>query len=418
MFKNCSLLMTSVLIVLLISVMGTANSQALDPVSRDTDIDVSNHGINELTAGIRTLPPTKQKAFFPIYLANKIPINLPGFWKLVNNPDDAWTMLRFFNEPYSPEILDVLERVLPAASKEKKLRIGAILYRYDRPSGYAALSKILDEDTDQKVLLTFALNKDRTKLPQILKALSAPADTQEKFLRQLSLISRLSDWHDPQIAAALYAKFQERHDNIGLGLFVAAQDSVEALPLVQTIYFSSAPDSTTKVSAAVALVKLDGAHTQVPFLFLTVGLKHPKPGVDTSLHRLVACEDFGQLKIKAAAPFLREEIVSYLSVEASGRSPQPEPLARPLELALAATDSLAEIDDVASVPLVTHLLRHLRAMPDSDVYSIRVTDALLQLNAPRKEIDKLMGERWVQRRIQIRQLKRLPFALLPSVRNF
>ncbi len=180
MFNNRFFIMTSVLILLLLSVMGTANSQAPDPVSRQTDTDVSNHGIDELTADVKALPPAKQKVSIKHALAYKIPINLPGFWKLVTDPDDAWTMLRFFNEPYSPQILDVLERVLPAASKEKKLRIGAVLYRYNRPSGYAALSKMLDHDPHLKVTATFALNKDRTKLPQILKALSAPEGIYEQ----------------------------------------------------------------------------------------------------------------------------------------------------------------------------------------------------------------------------------------------
>ncbi len=234
------------------------------------------------------------------------------------------------------------------------------------------------------------------------------------------------------IASALYEKFRLQPNNVILAMALAAQGDTRAIPLVQSLY--AAADPSGKVSAAAALVKLDGPHAQTAFLFLTLGLE-PRVGGDTpvlkdfdfenygqlkditgtdrSVLREIAFENFGQLKIKAAAPFLKAAIVSYLSAEVSGHSPQPETLARPLDLALAAADSLGKIDDLAAIPLLTKLLRHLRAKPDSDAESIRVTDALLQLNAPRKEINKLMGEQWVQRRIQIRQLKSLPPMLLP-----
>jgi hypothetical protein len=368
--------------------------------------------IQELTNAIKSAPPIKQEQWFSRYLIANIPINLPGYWKLVKDPVQALFFLRYFSEPYSPNILDMLESVLPQASNKDELRIASILYRYNRPIGYTVLSneldRELDADANTQAAIVFTLNKDVKKLPQILKI----ASTSQDLRYTPSLIRELSSWHDAQVASVLYTLFQQQPKRSDLALALADQNYQEARPLIRKLYFSAPVNKPTKVNAAVALVKLDGIRAKQIFNFLTVDLTTPKKGNDTSVLRAIAFQDFGYLKIDASTPWLKKAITHFLSDKISTSQPDPNQLVDPIELAVVASESLAEIDDKTSGNLIANLLQSMIQRRSESSYIFRVANSLLLLGVSQERLRKLMGEKWIQRKQIEYQLKPIPSYLL------
>ena len=372
----------------------------------DTEDD---RNMQSVTDTVRALPPAKQKELFAQYLAHNYPVNLPDFWKLVTEPDKGLMLLAPFAEPYNPDILDMLERVLPNASQEVGIRIAAILYRYHRPSGNIYLSKILNENADKTAALIFAVNKDTNQLPQILKVLSTSQDIDY----EVELVKVLSSWHDPRIAPVLYSIFQRKPKNSYLALALADQNYQNAIPLIRKLYFLEPQNSFAKVDAGVALIKFDGKQADPILHFLTTGLAEPHGGIDTSMMQDVTFEDFGILKIAAATPALKAAIENYLSPKPSLIHPVTTQLAKPIELAVKAADALAKIDDKSSTQLVARLLRHYMKTQTQEDLLFRVADSLLQLDTTHIDAGKLMGKKWVERKLLIEKLEPLPEYLIP-----
>lgn len=373
-----------------------------------------SRNMQSIADAVKALPPAKQKELFAQYLAHNYPVNLPGFWKLVTEPDKGLMLLAPFAEPYNPDILDMLERVLPKASQELGLRIAAILYRYHRASGNIYLSKILNENSDKGAAAIFAVNEDSKQLPQILKVLLTSQDIDY----EVELVKVLSSWHDPRIAPVLYSIFQRKPKNSYLALALADQNYRDAIPLIRKLYFLEPQNSFAKVDAGVALIKFNGKQTDPILHFLTTGLAEPQGGVDTSMMQDVAFEDFGILKIDAATPALKAGIENYLSSKPSLSHPPHTQLATSIELAAKAADALAKIDDKSSTQLVARLLRHYMKTQTQEDLLFRVADSLLKLDISHMYVEKLMGKRWVQRKLLIEKLKPLPEYLLPRRGGF
>ena len=126
----------------------------------------------------------------------------------------------------------------------------------------------------------------------------------------------------------------------------------------------------------------------------------------------VAYEDFGLLKIDAATPTLKEVIENYISPKTSIGSPSINHFAQSIDLAIIAAESLAKIDDKSSAQLVAHLLKRYMQTQTQRDYLFRIANSALLLEAPDKDMEKLMGEKWVRRRVLINRLKPLPHYLL------
>ncbi len=370
------------------------------------DEDQDNSAIVQATETVKALSPARRKAMITKSLASSFvfPLDFPEYWSQVTDPERALAAVGLFAEPYRPPLLDMLERLLPAASGKQRIKIAQILYRHHRAAGEAFLDKLLNEDMDIQAAMTFAANKDDTRLPQILKVLSVSLDSRYSG----HFIKEFIDWQDARVSITLYTLFQQRPDFSFFALALASQNYHEAAPLIRKLYFASPPDSTAKVDAGVALVKLDGPQADQIFHFLTVDLGKTYGGTDTSVLKLVAFDDFGLLKVETSVPALQVAIKNYLSTQAAHKQLPTSQMVEPIEFAAAAAQSLAQIGDVSSANLVAQLLRQAVRSHEQSNRVFSIADSLFLLNASHKDLEHVMGKKWVQRKLLKSQLRFLP----------
>ena len=289
----------------------------------------------------------------------------PEYWALLDNPKTIGTLALEHGEPFTPPMLDAMERTLLNPTTDgvqlfAQFRAAEFLYRYRRLAGRNFLIKRFQEGQSPEVAEIFALNQEREMLPGVLQSLD----------KQSIDVTTLKDWNTPEINDALVAAFQRDPENPQYGTILSAHNDQRAIPLLWHIY-NTAPspnsgdtDGIRKLDAAAALVRLHVPESNQLINFLLHQLALPRSQLPFMLWRMYVITALGQTGDIRAEIALKQVISHYL---ANGVSAKEYALTMssqdlsPDELAIYAAAALAEAKAISARSLVAKLLLHAKA---------------------------------------------------------
>ena len=354
---------------------------------------------------IRKMSPEQQQRQFQYLLTQGVVVNLPGFWKIMQQPEDIVTAVQSFGEPFNVNMLDALERALPNLRQQnQQIQAACWLFRYGRKSGYQYLVQSLDGPFSQAVEAaeTLALNHDENTKKQVLAFYLKNPDN------SAGLISILGDWHEDDVKATLVQAFRERPRDSHLALALGKQQVREAAPQIRDLYFGSSANDPSKVYAGAALVALDGPKASQIFEFLAALIKQPS-SVDL---KAVAIQALSQVREQRAVPLLIKVVDDYN--QHPGQSGPKNSAISEDRFALMAGEGLAHMGAVRALPSIVRLIGTLKKSGTNDSLSARAAIAALSLGEDRTAAAKFMGKRWVSIHLYEASLKPIPGSLLPD----
>ena len=355
---------------------------------------------------LKKMSPTQRKEAIWAYARNQTFIDSPELWAM---PEPLVILAAVIErrEPYTPVMLDALERSLPRLPSERsQLQASAILYRYHRPIGENYLRTKLEENGNARIATIFALNKEIALLPQILKAARDHPDD------SMTAISALSQWQIPAVTHGLYANFQADPENCNYAVALARQNAVQARPLIQKLYTEVPAAAPAKAVAAVALIKLHEEREIQLLAFLSRVIKNDK--VDGAL-KVATIQSLGDAQETRGIPLLTWVIDNYLAQRGEDEA-IPTPVGK-RQLAVSAAEALAQLSAPAGRGIIARLLLDLGHIKAEPKLSIRTARALLFIHGSRDAVRNVLGAQWMQQELASSDLqptlRPLPDELMP-----
>jgi hypothetical protein len=201
---------------------------------------------------------------------------MPEYWSLVNDPAQALELAYKLPEPWSPWVLDALERAM-TGFRQKNLpmseaRTAALLYRYGRSSGRQVLLKNLSLKIDNErtlvlsmtAALIFALNREPQMAGPVIQAVQRMASSNmEEYspAESLELPRALGDWKDPRVTPVLSHLLKLSPENVNIIIALSHQGATSQAPVMWKYYNDTAMGEPAKLLAAASLIRLKSKET-------------------------------------------------------------------------------------------------------------------------------------------------------------
>lgn len=355
-------------------------------------------------------------------------VDVPELWLFVDDPETIFGALEFFGEPYSPPMLDALERVYPATqNKLRRIQGAGLLYRYGRPSGRVYLVRAMQGNVGGKVVkgvdirdtkkdtdglagmaaTVLVWNREEELLPDFFKFISESSSSKRE------IVLALGDWKTPAVAQWLLEALEQDPEDAILALANAKQNNRAAVPIIQRQYKELKPWKNAWEYYAVALVKLNTPQSDQILAFL---LEQLKKASDEGMNRRAdVVEALAQVGEERAVPALLGLIGDYVEngVPLDKHDLESTTTQAP-DLFVNAVEALPfPAEDSVRLLLTRMLLRMEKERVDSDRV-LRVAKVLLGFgSSSHAVVEKVAGKRWLRQELAKQKLKPVPsYALL------
>lgn len=329
-------------------------------------------------------------------------VNLPEFWSQVRDPNEIFDATNMFGEPLSADMLDALQRALPALSEPyKHQKAAAVLYSHHRSAGEVCLLQDLIDRKDLTAAQIFADNHDITKLHWIMLAATANPDDDDGVLQSLA------QWHDDTVNSALAKFFQSDPSSVSAILAVAATGQSAELPDILTVNKSTSVKSNAALAMAstIAIAKLDESRRDalLPIIESSILGKAESNGTVGPVETI---RMVGEADLKQAVPSLVEVIGS--DVQEIRTSNDWLYISSHVGPAIAATDALTSMGDTSSQKPIELLLQVLSKVDKSHALKFHVALDILRLGGGDAILQEYMGPNWLQKRHLEQSLRKIP----------
>lgn len=379
----------------------------------------------KLTAQARRLSPGAQRLFVKKLKPGEY-VNVPAFWRTVNDPPTLFDALYTFNEPLTTDMIDALERNLPQIKSEPtRTHAAALLYRYGHSSGTEILAKRLraykkDPLAASRPMEIFVLAQDARFLPECIDAIQYKLD--REGIRGTGILHRTGNWKPAAFRATLARLCAKYPEDPGLLILVAKQGVTEAIPYIESTYLKSS-EARVRMIAASSLLSLDPSRRdELMPMFEKAFLK----GEDTDAkwsERLAVIDGLAHTGSKDALPIVRMAIQEYLEAV-----PKKLPLTEEnlpiliayrnlVTLSSLAVEAIDQQRSMKDVPLLESLLLQWDKNGESS-YIDDTANVLFRLSPGSPTLRRVMGNHWVKRRQAVSRLKPLPEGLDLAARSF
>lgn len=362
----------------------------------------------------RAVPIGQVPELIPQIIASGVFGDIPVVPQSGGSLSSVLRALHFFEEPYSPEMLNALERNFGLeGSPIIKAEAAKILYRYGRPRGREYLLTLLAKN-DVNAATVLALNRDTACLDGILRTFAAANRGEEDDTNPPELVMALGRWRNPRITAALFqqariALANEQGGYLNYATALAQQDAKQAVVLLWK-YYESVQDED-RATVAAALIKLRVKESPQLWQYLEQRLQ----AREKQFSRARLIPTIGAIETPAARKTLCSLIEKYLS---AAKAPRPKPgtaieVTAPEEIAVLAAEQLvgytipgSRNSDITN--LLKRLLMRINKESDEAVLEQRAALALLRADrASAPSVEKIMGPEWLKKQAILSKLKPL-----------
>lgn len=363
---------------------------------------------------LREMTPSQRKTFILQVAKTGRFFDVPELWQ-IDDPAIILRAVNHFPEPLEPAMLEALERVLPQIQNaQESERAAAILYRYGKKSGEVFLKTRL-KNNDLTAAAIFADNQDQSVFASILKLYS------DNPQQSMILVPYLSQWHVPQVGAALLKAFEADQENAIYANALAEQvkeltreDRLIAIALINKQYNLAQPDEPAKIIAAASLIRMGADPQNRLFNFLAYTLQSKRT---SDFNRYEVVQQLKYVPLERASPLLESIISSYIALSPSSlwkEQNDSKQVISPDVFAVNAAESLEALHMSSSTKDISILLQKLHDVTAPPELRVRTARALLNLGGSQAEVQKVMGSDWLLREVSERHLKSLPSNVFPT----